>query len=93
MMKALPVTVLTALFPFVLMIMSGMGSVGAQSQLRHAKNTVTNMRMSLIFVFSYHITPTCHVGLEATYVEQNVKSENPMSEISICCDIEQDAIT
>lgn len=38
-MKALPVYVLMALFPFVLMIMSGMGSGGAQSQMRHTENT------------------------------------------------------
>lgn len=76
MMKALPVYVLSAPFLFVLMIMSGMGSVGAQSQMRHAKNTVIKMRMSLIFVFSYHITPTCHVGTEATYVEQNKRNNS-----------------
>lgn len=44
MMKVLPVYVLTAPFPFVLTIMSGMGSGGAQSQRRHTENTVMKIR-------------------------------------------------
>lgn len=45
MMKALPVYVLlTVLFPFVLVIMSGMGSGGAQLQMRLAENTVMKMK-------------------------------------------------
>lgn len=70
-MKALPVYVLTALFLFVLMIMSGMDSVGPQSQLQHAKNTVIKMRMSQIQLIS-----TCHIGPEATYVEQNKRNNS-----------------
>lgn len=33
-------------FTFVLMIMSGMGWGGAQSHMRQADNTITNVRMT-----------------------------------------------
>lgn len=54
MMKDLPVYVFTAPFLFVLTIMSGMGSGGVQSQIRHTENTVMKMRTSL---FSHYIKP------------------------------------
>lgn len=53
MMKELPVYVLTVLFPFELMIMSGMGSGGAQLQMRHTENTVMKTKISLMFFFSH----------------------------------------
>lgn len=61
MMKELPVYVITVLFPFELMIMSGIGSGGAQLQMRHTENTVMKMKISLMFFLSSHIASTCHV--------------------------------
>lgn len=72
MMKALPVYVLTALFPFELMIMSGMGSGGAQLQMRHTENTVMKTKISQMFFLSFHIA--CHVQLEAKYMEHNKRN-------------------
>lgn len=77
-MKALPVYVLTVLFPFELMIMSGMGSGGAQLpvQRRHTKNTVMKMKISLMFFLSFHIASTRHVWLEAKYMQHNKRNNS-----------------
>lgn len=76
MMKALPVYVLTVLFPFELIIMSGMGSGRAQLQMRHTENTVVKSKISLILFLSFHNASTCHVRLEAKYIEHGKRNNS-----------------
>lgn len=62
---------LTLPLPFVLTIMSGMGSGGSQSQMRHTENRDDNEKASF---FSPHcIKP---VRLEPKYTKQNKKNNS-----------------
>lgn len=76
MTKALPVYVLMAPFPFVLIIMSGIGLGGVQSQRRHTESTVIKTKITL--------HKSCHLKLVAKYMKQKKlnKSTNKDGEFS-----------
>lgn len=71
MVKALSVYVLTAPFLFVLTIVSGMGSGGVQSQIRHTENTVMKMRTS---PFSHYIKPVMSDWKQSTRKKINKRN-------------------